>query len=101
MENGVSHILLGYLHYSFILALEDERPEAEPRLLLPLLTGKKRNLTNHKHERLFHANKATTLSVVTIKAIQQLHSTKVRPCGHSQPTLTARGGYDQLRRWGG
>ena len=31
-ETGVSHILLGYLHYSFILALEDERPEAERRL---------------------------------------------------------------------
>ena len=30
-EMGVSHILLGYLHYSFILALEDERPEAERR----------------------------------------------------------------------
>ena len=31
-ETGVSHILLGYLHYSFILALEDEKPEAERRL---------------------------------------------------------------------
>ena len=34
-ETGVSHILLGYLHYSFILALEDERPEAERRLPPP------------------------------------------------------------------
>ena len=35
-ETGVSHILLGYLHYSFILALEDERPEAESLLPPPL-----------------------------------------------------------------
>ena len=40
--------MLGYLHYSFILALEDEKPEAERRLPPPCTTRYAAPLTEKK-----------------------------------------------------
>ena len=70
MENGVSHIVLGYLHYSFILYLwKDERPEAEPRRRL--LTKKKRiqQITSTRDFFTPHKQSDDTQAIVAIKAI--------------------------------